>query len=523
MPPFNMKTNTDLAKAIYREKISEQDRRVREMALECHAAITNTSAPVSLEDCPTIWDGIMCWPSTPSGVLRSLPCPGYILGFSNPQNFASKQCTTEGEWFVRPTTNTTWTNYSQCYSARTTNVIVEFPDIDNASLIAQYVPLAKAVSHVGYGVSLATLIVAFCIFATFKRLRCPRNKLHMHLFVSFMLRAFLTLLKDSLFVRGIGLPSDFTEKDGDSYYVHGNQFSWQCKLIVSLWQYFIMANYSWILMEGLYLHNLIFFSVFSDTSSIALYVVLGWGLPLFFVVPWVFVRALLEDTLCWTTNENSYYFQLIKGPTTASILVNLILFINIVRVLMSKLQASICEETRRFRRWAKSTLVLVPLFGVHYVVFLTISYLGIKGKVELIWLFIDQLFASFQGFFVAILYCLLNGEVRTELAKKWRRLSWGSRAADHRASLPLNSLQPPAKRSYLGTVFSRRRRRFRSHENGYKRGSTACTETCMSTLVSSVTTDLSTTTTFVCQPAMPLIPDNADSGGTSSAENQLLT
>ncbi|KAG8300789.1 hypothetical protein J6590_068479 [Homalodisca vitripennis] len=52
------------------------------------------------------------------------------------QIFASKQCTTEGEWFVRPTTNTTWTNYSQCYSARTTNVVVEFPDIDNASLIA---------------------------------------------------------------------------------------------------------------------------------------------------------------------------------------------------------------------------------------------------------------------------------------------------------------------------------------------------------------------------------------------------
>uniref|UniRef100_A0A1B6MKS4 G-protein coupled receptors family 2 profile 2 domain-containing protein n=1 Tax=Graphocephala atropunctata TaxID=36148 RepID=A0A1B6MKS4_9HEMI len=517
-----MKTNTDLTQAIYRDKIHEQERRVRENAIECYAAISNSSvsASTSLEDCPTVWDGIMCWPHTAPGILRELPCPGYIVGF-NPQRFASKQCTTDGDWFVRSTTNTTWTNYSQCYSDRTTDVIVKFPGMENASLVAQYVPIVKAVSHVGYGVSLATLVVAFCIFATFKRLRCPRNKLHMHLFVSFMLRAFFTLLKDSLFVKGIGLPSDFTVKDGVSYFVHGNQSSWQCKLLVSVWQYFIMANYSWILMEGLYLHNLIFFSVFSDTSSIALYVFLGWGLPMLFVTPWVFVRALLEDTLCWTTNENQYYFQLIKGPTTLSILINLVLFINIVRVLMSKLRASISEETRRFRRWAKSTLVLMPLFGVHYVVFLTISYLGIEGKVELVWLFIDQLFASFQGFFVAILYCLLNGEVRTELAKKWRRLSWGSRAADHRASLPLNSLQPPTKRSYLGAVFSRRRR-FRSHENGYKRGSTACTETCMSTLTS-VTTDLNTTTTFVCQPPLPLIPDNQDSGGTSSAENQLLT
>jgi hypothetical protein len=42
--------------------------------------------------------------------------------------------------------------------------------------------------------------------ALFRKLRCPRNTLHMHLFVSFMLRAFMALLKDSLFIDGIGLP-----------------------------------------------------------------------------------------------------------------------------------------------------------------------------------------------------------------------------------------------------------------------------------------------------------------------------
>lgn len=55
------------------------------------------------------------------------------------------------------------------------------------------------------------------------------------------------------------------------------QNSWLCRTVISIWQYCIMANYSWILMEGLYLHNLIFLALFSDTSSITLYVVLGWG------------------------------------------------------------------------------------------------------------------------------------------------------------------------------------------------------------------------------------------------------
>lgn len=54
--------------------------------------------------------------------------------------------------------------------------------------------------------------------------------------------------------------------------------NWQCKLLTSLWQYFTTANYAWILMEGLYLYNLIFRALFADSSgSIIGYVVMGWG------------------------------------------------------------------------------------------------------------------------------------------------------------------------------------------------------------------------------------------------------
>ncbi|KAJ9590254.1 hypothetical protein L9F63_016641, partial [Diploptera punctata] len=185
--------------------------------------------------------------------------------------------------------------------------------------------------------------------------------------------------------------------------------NWVCKAVISVWQYSFMANYSWILMEGLYLHNLIFLALFSDTSSISLYVILGWGLPLLFVLPWIVTRALLEDTLCWTTNDIYWLFlTLIRGPISLSILLNFLLFLKIVRVLLLKLRASVSEETRTYRRWAKSTLVLVPLFGVHYAIFLGMSMVS-HPKVEIAWLFCDQLFASFQGFFVAVLYCFMNG------------------------------------------------------------------------------------------------------------------
>lgn len=45
-------------------------------------------------------------------------------------------CTVEGGWFVHSETNYTWTNYSQCFTTKTTRVIVRFPDLDSSSLVA---------------------------------------------------------------------------------------------------------------------------------------------------------------------------------------------------------------------------------------------------------------------------------------------------------------------------------------------------------------------------------------------------
>lgn len=102
--------------------------------------------------------------------------------------------------------------------------------------------------------------------------------LHLNLFVSFMTRALMALLKNVLFVSGLGLASGFVQKNGENFWHTDAESNWQCKTFTSLWQYSILANYSWILIEGLYLHNLVFFALFTDSnSSITGYVSLGWG------------------------------------------------------------------------------------------------------------------------------------------------------------------------------------------------------------------------------------------------------
>ncbi|XP_051161570.1 secretin receptor-like isoform X3 [Leptopilina boulardi] len=396
--------------------------------------------------CPQTWDEILCWPATAPNELAVQPCPHYIAGFDTRGN-ATRQCLSDGQWYQTAETNSTWTNYTQCYHTSLVTVLMDIRDLssDNATLRHKYLPIIKAISKVGYAFSFSTLVVAFCILAAIKRrkLRCPRNILHIHLFASFMARAFMALLKDMLFVSGIGLASDIIVKNGEQY-LKSDLMS--CKIFTSIWQYFILANYSWILIEGLYLHNLVFLALFTDSnSSITGYIALGWGMPAIFVIPWIILRAVFDDTLCWTTNDNNeYLFLVIRIPTMLSILINFVLFVNIVRVLLSKLKSTVSEETQRYKRWARSTLVLVPLFGVHYTVFLGMSYsIGVNDTVEIVWLFCDQFFASFQGFFVAVLYCFLNGEVRMEVSRvlrsrKWPRLGgggrWGQRHSTHSGS-----------------------------------------------------------------------------------------
>ncbi|CAL8110521.1 unnamed protein product [Orchesella dallaii] len=65
-------------------------------------------------------------------------------------------------------------------------------------------------------------------------------------------------------------------------------------------------------------------------------------------------------------------------------------------------------------------------------------YVGRDPVIEVTWLFCDQLFASSQGCFVAVLYCLLNGEVRCELGKKWT--TWKSETETKNIWVPLNHI-----------------------------------------------------------------------------------
>ncbi|GFV87517.1 uncharacterized protein TNCV_3281551 [Trichonephila clavipes] len=56
-----------------------------------------------------------------------------------------------------------------------------------------------------------------------------------------------------------------------------------------------------------------------------------------------------------------------KFPLNLLYNLNLVFLINIIRVLWTKLRATHANEPSQFRKAVRATLVLVPLFGLHFI------------------------------------------------------------------------------------------------------------------------------------------------------------
>lgn len=50
-----------------------------------------------------------------------------------------------------------------------------------------------------------------------------------------------------------------------------------CKVVVTLFLYFLATNHYWILVEGLYLHSLIFMAFLSNKNYLWALTIIGWG------------------------------------------------------------------------------------------------------------------------------------------------------------------------------------------------------------------------------------------------------
>ncbi|XP_068832465.1 glucagon receptor isoform X2 [Capricornis sumatraensis] len=225
-----------------------------------------------------------------------------------------------------------------------------------------------------------------------------------------------------------------------------------CRVAAVFMQYGVVANYCWLLVEGVYLHSLLSLAAVPERSCFPLYLGIGWGAPMLFVIPWAVVKCLFENIQCWTSNDNMAFWWILRFPVFLAIMINFFIFIRILHLLVAKLRAHQMRYTDYKFRLAKSTLTLIPLLGVHEVVFAFVTDEHAQGTLRSAKLFFDLFLSSFQGLLVAILYCFLNKEVQSELLRRWHRWREGKalqeeRHAGSHTTRPLGG--PPSEKLLL--------------------------------------------------------------------------
>uniref|UniRef100_UPI0037E79BC5 vasoactive intestinal polypeptide receptor 2-like n=1 Tax=Semicossyphus pulcher TaxID=241346 RepID=UPI0037E79BC5 len=337
--------------------------------------------------CKGEWDNIACWKRAEIGETITIPCPRVLKTVFGRNGNISRKCSSAGWSDVFPNIS------SVCGSDTSQDKLV-------------FYVVVKTLYTLGHSLSLIALTTGSAILCLFRKLHCTRNYIHLNLFFSFILRAVAVLVKDDI------LFSRTTQCSNQPSLVG-------CKASLVFFQYFIMANFFWLLVEGLYLVTLLVV-IFSGNRHFIIYMFIGWGIPTVFVFAWAMTRVYLEDTGCWERNDNPIPNWVINGPIGFSIMVNFILFISIIRILVQKLRCPDVggNDQSQYRRLAKSTLLLIPLFGIHYGVFVSLS----ESIAEDYRIFFDLALGSFQGLVVAILYCFRNSEVQGELKRKWRSI-----------------------------------------------------------------------------------------------------
>ncbi|XP_042541095.1 secretin receptor isoform X2 [Dipodomys spectabilis] len=303
---------------------------MQEEQTQCLQELSRDREDASLElpvpGCEGLWDNMSCWPSSAPGQIVEVECPRFFQMLTGRNGSLFRNCTQDGwsETFPRPDL--------AC------GVNVNDSSNDKRH---EYLLKLKVMYTVGYSSSLVMLLAALSILCAFRRLHCTRNYIHMHLFVSFILRALSNFIKDAVL-----FSSD------DVTYCDPHRVG--CKLVMIFFQYCIMANYAWLLVEGLYLHTLLAISFFSEKKCLQGFVTLGWGSPAIFVALWAITRYFLEDVGCWDINANATIWWVIRGPVILSILINFIFFINILRILMRKLrtQETRGSEMNQYKGWS---------------------------------------------------------------------------------------------------------------------------------------------------------------------------
>jgi len=376
-------------------------------------------------ECPPQWDGVTaCIPSAPVNQLAILPCiKEYDGQFFDTKYNISKICLEEGKW-------DNYTNYTDC---------LDHPlDGGRGGAVEEW---GVFIFLLGYTVSIITLLLAIFIFLYFREMRCLRHKIHLNLFLSL-----LTANMDWVLSYGVQ-ELHFIVMFHDDKETLSALSTVNCILHVLL-RYFHLTNFFWMFVEGLYLFLQVQASFSAGSLKLRHCACIGWGVPLLLTLLWTLLVYCQAQSQVVTMNNKQEgqarnpvnvsvlgcpFYESTAGdqtlellaytvPVCAILVCNTVFLVWIMGVVISKLRPSDpYHQTQNVNlRAAKALIIIVPLLGITYLVTI-VGPSEPDTTLETIFILTRNVLLSFQGFFITLPYCFLNGEVCTMMKNHWER------------------------------------------------------------------------------------------------------
>ncbi|XP_066023882.1 adhesion G-protein coupled receptor D1-like [Pocillopora verrucosa] len=193
----------------------------------------------------------------------------------------------------------------------------------------------------------------------------------------------------------------------------GNKGS--CVTVAALMQYFLMAAFCWMLVEGIYLY-LFIVKVYNVGNKLRMCHGISWGLPALVVAISLSIAAgkdgigsFLANKYCWMSSANGLIWIFI-------VFVVLIEFFNILilgRVIkeMVTMQQEKEKRSEQIRLGVKACIVMIPLLGISWL-------FGLLAPLHKAFAYIFTILNSSQGFVIFLLHCVRNSKVRARLRRR---------------------------------------------------------------------------------------------------------
>ncbi|CAH1129414.1 unnamed protein product [Ceutorhynchus assimilis] len=337
--------------------------------------------------CPEVFDSALCWPQTPPGTTANQSCPrieGFIIN-----KLAYKECWDNGSWYVNQE-NISWSDYRNC---------IDFESLEFYNFI-------NFLYVIGYAVSLAALILSLWIFLSFRTLKCIRIRVHVQLFMSFILNNIMWIIWYREVVAEVAVPL---------------QNPYWCQFVHVAKEYYMVANYMWMFCEALHLHLALVVVFVREERTMKWFHAIGWGFPFIIVLVHSMVRIYhnMDTDLCWL-HEKAFGSWFISIPIAATLTLSMIFLINILRVILTIMHPNSPNPAPvGIRRAVRAALILTPLFGLQFILIPVRP--DTENPMYYAYVYTSVIIIPYQGFCCAVLFCFANHDVHQAIKRSFQR------------------------------------------------------------------------------------------------------